>query len=98
MKGRNAKTGPRTRGKKAAASRGAKVAAATAKAKAQRAKSTAKTKASNRTPSRRAAPNPLIEPWTTPFEMPPFDRIRPEHFLPAFDRVFADNIAEIEAI
>ena len=46
----------------------------------------------------RSAPNPLLEPWTTPFEMPPFDRIRAEHFLPAFDRVFADNIAEIEAI
>src|SRR5262245_9208022 len=45
-----------------------------------------------------ASKNPLLAPWTTPFEMPPFDRIRAGHFLPAFERVFADNIAEIEAI
>jgi peptidyl-dipeptidase Dcp len=30
--------------------------------------------------------------------MPPFDRIRTEHFLPAFDRAFADNRKEIAAI
>ena len=30
--------------------------------------------------------------------MPPFDRIVPEHFLPAFNRAFADNIKEVEAI
>jgi peptidyl-dipeptidase Dcp len=49
---------------------------------------------------RTAAPalNPLLTPWTTPFEMPPFDRVVPEHFLPAFNRAFAANIAEIEAI
>src|SRR6266851_8152978 len=29
--------------------------------------------------------NPFFEPWNTPFELPPFDRIRPEHFPPAFD-------------
>jgi peptidyl-dipeptidase Dcp len=42
--------------------------------------------------------NPLLARWTTPFEMPPFDRIRTEHFLPAFDRAFADNRKEIAAI
>src|SRR5262245_8158 len=45
-----------------------------------------------------AATNPLLEPWTTPFEMPPFGRIREEHFRPAFERAFADNLSEIEAI
>jgi peptidyl-dipeptidase Dcp len=45
-----------------------------------------------------ASENPLLAPWTTPFQMPPFDQVRPEHFLPAFKRAFADNIAEIEAI
>jgi peptidyl-dipeptidase Dcp len=30
--------------------------------------------------------------------MPPFERIRSEHFLPAFEQAFAENIAEIEAI
>jgi peptidyl-dipeptidase Dcp len=55
----------------------------------------------NSTASRaNAAPssNPLLAPWTTPHEMPPFDQIRPEHFLPAFNRAFAANIKEIEAI
>jgi peptidyl-dipeptidase Dcp len=47
---------------------------------------------------RKAAQNPLLAPWRTPFEMPPFDRIETRHFLPAFDRAFADNIAEIENI
>jgi hypothetical protein len=87
--------------KKAKAGKGgAKVAAAIAKtkAKATKAKVAAGTKASGGGARKRAAPNPLIQPWTTPFEMPPFDRIRAEHFLPAFEKVFADNIAEIEAI
>jgi peptidyl-dipeptidase Dcp len=42
--------------------------------------------------------NPLLEAWTTPFETPPFDRIAPEHFLPAFEQAFADHAAEIAAI
>ena len=42
--------------------------------------------------------NPFFETWTTPFGMPPFDRIRPEHFLPAFDRGIEEEIAEIAAI
>jgi Zn-dependent oligopeptidase len=30
--------------------------------------------------------NPLlIEKWTTPFGVPPFDQLRDEHFLPAFE-------------
>jgi peptidyl-dipeptidase Dcp len=44
------------------------------------------------------AQNPLLTPWTTPFEMPPFDSVAPDHFLPAFNRAFAANITEIEAI
>lgn len=42
--------------------------------------------------------NPFFAPWTTPFELPPFDRIRPEHFPPAFDRGMAEHQAEIAAI
>ena len=42
--------------------------------------------------------NPFFEGWTTPFGMPPFDRIRPEHFPPAFDRGMQEQIAEIAAI
>jgi peptidyl-dipeptidase Dcp len=45
-----------------------------------------------------ALANPLLEPWRTPFETPPFAEILPEHFLPAFERAFADHSAEIAAI
>ncbi|WP_407158704.1 M3 family metallopeptidase [Bradyrhizobium sp. STM 3557] len=42
--------------------------------------------------------NPLLKPWETPHQTPPFDEIKPEHFLPAFERAFADHAAEIAAI
>lgn len=42
--------------------------------------------------------NPFFETWTTPFGLPPFDRIRPEHFPPAFDRAMAEQLTEIDAI
>jgi peptidyl-dipeptidase Dcp len=42
--------------------------------------------------------NPLLAPWTTPFGVPPFDLIRPEHFVPAFEQAMAEHLAEIAAI
>lgn len=42
--------------------------------------------------------NPFFETWAAPFGLPPFDRLRPEHFPPAFDRGMAEEAAEIEAI
>ena len=42
--------------------------------------------------------NPLLRPWQTPFETPPFDEIEPEHFMPAFEQAFADHAAEIDVI
>src|SRR5882672_6395199 len=45
-----------------------------------------------------AQANPLLKPWQTPFETPPFAEIMPEHFLPAFEQAFADHAAEIAAI
>jgi peptidyl-dipeptidase Dcp len=42
--------------------------------------------------------NPFFTNWDTPFGMPPFDQIRPEHFPPAFDRGMDEQIAEIAAI
>ena len=45
-----------------------------------------------------AADNPLLQPWTGPFGAPPFARIRPEHFRPAFDAALAQRRAEIAAI
>ena len=45
-----------------------------------------------------AAINPLLAPWTTPFEAPPFNEIRSEHFAPAFEIAFNAHNAEINAI
>jgi peptidyl-dipeptidase Dcp len=42
--------------------------------------------------------NPLLAPWTTPFGLPPFDLIRPEHFEPAFAAAITAHLAEIAAI
>jgi peptidyl-dipeptidase Dcp len=42
--------------------------------------------------------NPLLAPWTGPFEAPPFDRIEPAHFRPAFDIALAEARADIDAI
>ncbi|MFZ6764793.1 M3 family metallopeptidase [Pseudoroseomonas sp. WGS1072] len=42
--------------------------------------------------------NPLLAPWTTPFGLPPFDRILPEHFPPAFEAAMAEHLEEIAAI
>jgi peptidyl-dipeptidase Dcp len=42
--------------------------------------------------------NPLVQAWQTPCETPPFDRIRPEHFLPAFEQAFAEHSSEVAAI
>jgi len=42
--------------------------------------------------------NPLLKPWLTPFETPPFAEIAPEHFLPAFERAFSEHSVEIVAI
>ena len=42
--------------------------------------------------------NPLLQPWTTPHGLPPFDLIRAEHFEPAFAQAVQAHRAEIDAI
>ena len=42
--------------------------------------------------------NPFFEPWATPFGLPPFERIRPVHFPPAFDRGMEEHAGEIARI
>src|ERR1700688_3184566 len=49
-------------------------------------------------PASQAPDNPLLKAWQTPHETPPFADIAPEHFLPAFERAFADHSAEIVAM
>jgi peptidyl-dipeptidase Dcp len=49
-------------------------------------------------PQSPAAGNPLLQAWTTPFGVPPFDAIKPEHFLPAFKEAVAQQRREVDAI
>ncbi len=44
------------------------------------------------------ANNPFATPWTTPFGLPPFAEIQPEHIGPALHAALAEHMAEIEAI
>lgn len=42
--------------------------------------------------------NPLLQDWTTPFQIAPFDRISDEDFTPALTAALAEHRAEIDAI
>ena len=42
--------------------------------------------------------NPFFTEWDTPFGVPPFEQIMPEHYLPAFMQAMTEQKAEIEAI
>ena len=42
--------------------------------------------------------NPLLEDWSTPFEVPPFDRIADDDFAPAVEDALARHRQEIDAI
>ena len=42
--------------------------------------------------------NPFFAEWETPYGVPPFDKIEPEHFLPAIERGMSLHEAEIDAI
>ena len=43
-------------------------------------------------------PNPLLQKWSTPFELPPFGDIRDEDFPDAFEAAFAEARANIDRI
>jgi peptidyl-dipeptidase Dcp len=42
--------------------------------------------------------NPFLAEWDTPFGTPPFDKIKSEHYLPAFEESIKVHNTEIEAI
>ncbi len=44
------------------------------------------------------ADNPFFTPSDRPYQLPPFDTIAQEHYLPAFERGMAEQRAEVEAI
>ena len=42
--------------------------------------------------------NPLLQDWTGPFGIPPYDQIEDEHFSPAIEQAMTRHISEIDAI
>ncbi len=44
------------------------------------------------------SPNPFLTEYTTPFQVPPFDQIKNEHYMPAFEAGIAEQQAEVDAI
>lgn len=42
--------------------------------------------------------NPLLADWNTPYQTPPFNEIKVEHYAPAFDAAIAEARADIDAI
>ncbi|MEM6719908.1 MAG: M3 family metallopeptidase [Bacteroidota bacterium] len=42
--------------------------------------------------------NPFYQEWNTPFEVPPFDIIKNEHYMPAFKKGMEEHLAEIDKI
>ncbi|MFD1536416.1 M3 family metallopeptidase [Nonomuraea guangzhouensis] len=42
--------------------------------------------------------NPFFAPSDLPYQLPPFEEIREEHYLPAFERGMAEGLAEVDAI
>jgi peptidyl-dipeptidase Dcp len=46
-----------------------------------------------------AGPNPLVAPWAGPYGgVPPFDRVKVEHFKPALEAGMAEQLAAIDRI
>jgi peptidyl-dipeptidase Dcp len=52
----------------------------------------------NPAPNTPVAANPLLQDWTGPYGLPPFQQVLPEHFEPAFDIAMKAQLAEIDAI
>lgn len=44
------------------------------------------------------ADNPFAQPSTLPFQLPPFDRIHDDDYLPAFEAGMAEQLREVAAI
>ncbi len=55
-------------------------------------------KESEEEPLETALFNPFFEEWETPFGVPPFEQIKEEHYMPAFEEGMKQQKLEIEAI
>ncbi|MEJ5245474.1 MAG: M3 family metallopeptidase [Bacteroidota bacterium] len=45
-----------------------------------------------------AGDNPFFKPYNTPYDVPPFDKIKEEHYLPAFEKGLKEAYADIKKI
>ena len=48
------------------------------------------------TPKEEAATNPLLKEWNTPYQTPPFDEIKTEHYLPAIQYAIQQAKTELK--
>lgn len=44
------------------------------------------------------SPNPFLSEYSTPFQVPPFDQIKNEHYMPAFEAGIKEQQTEVEDI
>jgi len=51
-----------------------------------------------KTSSPKDSENPFLKEWNTPYQTPPFSKIKTEHYVPAFNACIAEAQKEIEAI
>ncbi|NRB61304.1 MAG: M3 family metallopeptidase [Winogradskyella sp.] len=49
-------------------------------------------------PEMQTSENPFFQEWNTPFEVPPFEDIKDEHYMPAFEKGMEEHLSEIDAI
>jgi peptidyl-dipeptidase Dcp len=52
----------------------------------------------NKNTKSNVADNPLLQKWNTPHQTPPFDKIKNEHYLPAFDEGIRQSYEGIDKI
>ena len=52
----------------------------------------------NKTENTALKDNPFMEEWNTPYGVPPFDKIKTEHYLPAFEEGMRQQKENIDAI
>lgn len=50
------------------------------------------------TPKPSSNANPLLSESTLPYQIPPFDKIKDEHFMPAIEQGMAEQLKEVEKI
>ena len=52
----------------------------------------------NNTENNESSMNPFFTEYNTPYDIAPFDKIKNEHFMPAFDKGIEEQKKEIEGI